>query len=196
MNQVSFSGGSTGPASGMPYPPSSGRGATLKRIPPWLWVLIGVLAAVACIFFLLVMLLVIPTLGNTKKRANEISAISSLHAITQAQFEYESTYVAAGFACDLKALGGESGSGVPTPTAAQLLDNDLASSGYKSGYNFKIASCEKVTVNGTDRITGYQLTAVPAAPGKTGNRGFCTDEAGQIKFDPAGGVNCTQMLGQ
>jgi type IV pilus assembly protein PilA len=47
-----------------------------------------------------------------------------------------------------------------------------------------------------DRYTGYQITAVPETVGKTGNRGFCTDEGGIIKFDPAGGANCTQPLGQ
>jgi type IV pilus assembly protein PilA len=32
--------------------------------------------------------------------------------------------------------------------------------------------------------------------GKTGDRGFCSDQSGIIKFDPAGGTNCTQTLGQ
>jgi type IV pilus assembly protein PilA len=129
-----------------------------------------------------------------KARANEDSAIQSVRTIVQAQMMYASTYPANGYACDLKALGGAAGSGTPTPMAAQLLDNDLASSGHKSGYNFAISDCVKVTVNAADRITGYVLTAVPASPGKTGNRGFCTDESGQIKFDPTGGANCTQTL--
>jgi type IV pilus assembly protein PilA len=128
-------------------------------------------------------------------RDNELAAIKSLREITQAQAEYDSAYPAIGFACGLKSLGGVPGSGAPTSTAAQLLDNDLASSGYKSGYNFKISNCERVTVKGADRITGYLLTAVPASPGKTGNRGFCTDEfGGNPKYDPAGGTNCTQSL--
>lgn len=144
---------------------------------------------------LILMLMAMKTIGSMKIRANEVSAINSLRVITQAEIEYDSTYPANGYACDLKALGGVPGSGIPTPTAAQLLDNDLASSGYKSGYYFKISNCEKVTVNGTDRITGYVLTAVPAAPGKTGNRGFCTDQYGSApKYDPNGGTNCTQSL--
>jgi type IV pilus assembly protein PilA len=32
--------------------------------------------------------------------------------------------------------------------------------------------------------------------GKTGNRGFCSDEFGTIKQDPAGGTNCVQNVGQ
>jgi type IV pilus assembly protein PilA len=53
-----------------------------------------------------------------------------------------------------------------------------------------------VTINGTDRYTGYTVTAVPQTVGKTGDRGFCSDQFGTIKFDPAGGTNCTQSLGQ
>ena len=87
------------------------------------------------------------------------------------------------------------GSGTPTATSSQLLDNDLATTGYKSGYIFKITNCEKVTVSGTERVTGYTLTAVPASVGKTGNRGFCSDQfGGNPKYDPAGGANCTQSL--
>ena len=73
------------------------------------------------------------------------------------------------------------------------MQSDLAS-GIKSGYIFAISNCTKVNLNGTDRITGYQITAVPQTVGKTGNRGFCSDEFGTIKSDPAGGTNCTQPL--
>ena len=45
-------------------------------------------------------------------------------------------------------------------------------------------------------ITGYTVTAVPQTVGKSGDRGFCSDQFGSIKFDPAGGTNCTQSLGQ
>jgi type IV pilus assembly protein PilA len=144
---------------------------------------------------LILMLMAMKTIGGMRIKANELSAINSLRVITQAEIEYDSTYPANGFACDLKALGGVPGTALPTPTSSQLLDNDLASSGYKSGYIFKISNCEKVTVNGTDRITGYQVTAVPAALGKSGNRGFCTDQFGAApKYDPNGGTVCTQSL--
>jgi type IV pilus assembly protein PilA len=144
---------------------------------------------------LILMLMAMKTIGSMKIKANEVSAINSLRVITQAEIEYDSTYPANGYACDLKALGGVPGTALPTPTSSQLLDNDLAASGYKSGYLFKITNCSKVTVNGTDRITGYELTGVPAAVGKSGNRGFCTDQyGGNPKYDPTGGTNCTQSL--
>jgi type IV pilus assembly protein PilA len=143
---------------------------------------------------LILMLMAIPTIGVMKKHANELSAINSLRAITQAEIQYESTYPANGYACTLSSLGGEPGSGAPSPTSAQLIGADLAG-GYKSGYLFNITNCQKVTINGTDKITAYSVTAVPQAVGKTGDRGFCTDQfGGAAKYDPAGGINCTQLL--
>ena len=53
-----------------------------------------------------------------------------------------------------------------------------------------------MTVNGVDRFNSYTITAVPQTVGKTGDRGFCSDQSGIIKYDPAGGTNCTQPLGQ
>jgi type IV pilus assembly protein PilA len=143
---------------------------------------------------LILMLMAIPTMSNMKKMANETSAIQSLRAIQQAEIQYESTYPANGYACTLAALGGDPNAGPPSPTASQLLQGDLTS-GFKSGYTFTISNCTKVTINGTDRINGYTVTAVPQTVGKTGNRGFCTDQfGGAAKYDPAGGTNCTQLL--
>ena len=144
---------------------------------------------------LILMLMAIPTIGGLKKQANEVSAQNSVQVIMKAQMQYESTFPSSGYACSLAALGGDPKSGAPTPAAAQLLQADLAS-GIKSGYIFTIGNCTKVNLNGTDRITGYQITAVPETVGKTGNRGFCSDECGTIKADPAGGANCTQGVGQ
>lgn len=143
---------------------------------------------------LILMLMAIPTIGVMKIHANEISAINSVQAIIKAQIQYETSFPANGFACSLSSLGGDAASGLPTPTSAQLIQADLAA-GYKSGYIFNITNCSKVTVAGTDRITGFEVTAVPEAVGKTGNRGFCSDQnGGSPKYDPAGGTNCTQLL--
>jgi type IV pilus assembly protein PilA len=142
---------------------------------------------------LILMLMAIPTIGGLTRQANETSAIQSIRAIMQAQLQYTSTFPANGYACSLTALGGDPKSGPPSPTSAQMLQGDL-STGIKSGYIFTIGSCTKVNLNGTDRITGYQVTAVPQTVGKSGNRGFCSDEFGTIKADPAGGTNCTQAI--
>ena len=142
---------------------------------------------------LILMLMAIPTIGTMKKYANETSAKNSLQKITQAELQFDSTFPANGYACSMAALGGDSNSGPPTATSAQILQSDL-SSGYKAGYIFSISNCQKVTANGTDRFTSYQVTAVPQTVNKTGDRGYCMDQSGTIKQDPAGGTNCTQPI--
>jgi type IV pilus assembly protein PilA len=141
----------------------------------------------------ILMLIAIPTVGSLKKNANRISAIQSIRAIQQAEMQYESTYPANGYACVLASLGGDPSAGAPSPTSAQILQGDVTS-GFKSGYVLSISNCQKVTVNGTDRVTSYTVTAVPQTVGKTGDSGFCSDQFGTIKSDPTGGTNCTQLV--
>ncbi|WP_263409852.1 type IV pilin protein [Terriglobus tenax] len=139
---------------------------------------------------LILMTLAIPQLTKIRRKANETSAIQSVRAIAQAEQMYQSNYPANGFACSLSALGGEDASGAASPTSAHLLPSDL-SAGVKAGYTFAITNCTKVTVNNTDQYTSYEITAVPQQVGKTGDRGFCSDESQQVKYDPAGGTACT-----
>jgi len=143
----------------------------------------------------ILMLIAIPTVGSLKKKANELSAQKSIQTIMTSENMYESNYPTNGFACSLTALGGDPKSGAPSATAAQLIQPDLAS-GLKSGYIFTITNCTKINTGGTDRITGYSITAIPQTVGSTGDRAYCADQSGIIKFDPAGGTNCTQTLGQ
>jgi type IV pilus assembly protein PilA len=144
---------------------------------------------------LILMLMAIPTVGHLKKMANETSAINSIQVITKAELSYSNLYPVNGYACTLTALGGDPASGPPSAASSQILQQDLVS-GYKSGYIFSVACKEKVTVNGVDRYNSYLATAVPQTVGKTGDRGFCSSDVGTITFDPAGGTNCTQPLGQ
>lgn len=143
---------------------------------------------------IVLMALIIPNALKMVKSANQTSAIQSVRAIGAAEVQYNSAYPANGFACSLAALGGAPGSGAPSAQAAQVLDPALAATGNKSGYMFNITNCSKVTVNNQDMYTGYQITAVPNSVSKTGDRGYCMDENSIIKFDPAGGTNCTQPL--
>ena len=142
---------------------------------------------------LILMLIAIPNFSNMKSQANETSAIQSLRAIYEAQIQYQTNFPANGFAPNLTMLGGSSSSGPPSPQSAQVLDTNLAT-GQKSGYTFAIVNPTKITVNNQDQYTGYEATAVPQAVGKTGHRGFCIDQQGEIKADPTGGTNCTVPL--
>ena len=142
---------------------------------------------------IILMLIAIPNFISMKAQADETSAIQSLRAIYQAQIQYETDFPANGFACSLSSLGGNASAGPPSPQAAQVLQGDLAL-GQKSGYTFNIVNCTKVTVNNQDMYTSYEATAVPQSVGKSGHRGFCIDQAGEIKADPAGGTNCAQPI--
>lgn len=141
---------------------------------------------------LILMTLAIPQLLKVSKTANETSATASVHAIGQAELEYNSAFPDRGFSCTLAALGGAPGT-PPTPDAAEVLDPTVAS-GTKSGYIFNITNCKKVAVNGKDMFTSYEITAVPVSVGHSGDRGYCMDENNILKFDPTGGTNCTQTL--
>jgi type IV pilus assembly protein PilA len=178
------------PGSGLPgrTPPSGAW-----KVPLFVWVLVGVAAFFFLCILLLLALLTIPTMGHMKNQANETAAIQSMRTIQQAELMYSETYPSRGFACSLRALGGEPSAGPPSADAAQVLPSDLAS-GIKSGYIFTIGNCTRVSLSGTERVTGYTIIAIPKNPGKTGNRGFCGDESGVIKYDPTGGTQCVQPL--
>jgi type IV pilus assembly protein PilA len=151
---------------------------------------------IAISIILILMLMAMPAVGGMKKHANETSAVNSVQTIATAEIMYASSYPAKGFTCSLAALGGDPTSGPPTPTAAQLIQPDLAS-GYKSGYTFNITNCAKTSGSGSDYVKGYMVTAVPETVGRTGDRGFCIDQnGGSPKYDPAGGTDCRQLLQQ
>ena len=128
---------------------------------------------------IILMLIAIPNFISMKASANETSAMQSLRAIYQAQIQYQTSFPANGFACSLPALGGNA---------------SALATGQKSGYTFNIVNCTKVTVNNQDMYTSYEVTAVPQAVGKSGHKGFCIDQAGEIKADLSGGTNCTQSI--
>ena len=113
----------------------------------------------------------IPNITRIKRQGNETSAIQSIRAIVAAELQYQQTYPANGYACSLAALGGD-----------------------KSGYTFALVNCNKVTINNQDQYTSYDITAVPQKIGNTGDRGFCSDDSQQVKYDPKGGTACTQPI--
>ena len=143
---------------------------------------------------LIIMAFAVPQMLKVKKTADEDSAIQTMRTIGSAEASYNSAYPGTGFACPLTALGGDPKSGAPSAQAAQLIDPALATSGQKSGYTFTVTCGSKVTVSNQDMYTSYELTGVPQTVGKTGDRGYCSDENNIIKFDPAGGTNCTQSI--
>lgn len=94
--------------------------------------------------------------------AHETAAIKTLNTIHQAELGYNSQF--GRFAQNLTEMGPPA-SGPDGPAAAGLIPKKLAD-GKSSGYVF--------TVTGTP--TGYSITAVPEAFGRTGSKCFFSDE--------------------
>jgi type IV pilus assembly protein PilA len=138
------------------------------------------------------MLIGFPTYRKVMKSTRELSAKKSMQTIQQAEMMYQQSYPSKGYACNLMYLGGDP-SKPPSATASEMLPEELAK-GDKDGYIFTVTNCVKNTLNGSDRVDGYTLTAVPEVVGKTGDLGFCSDEGGVLKQDPAGGVNCAENV--
>jgi type IV pilus assembly protein PilA len=149
--------------------------------------LIELLIVVAII--LIIAAIAIPNLLRSRIAANESSAVGSIRTLNTAEVTYSSTYPDLGFTCTLSRLGPPSGSASATSTSAGLIDSVLAS-GTKSGYTFALTGC---TAAGSSTIVvTYNSQGVPVAIGQTGQRAFCSDQSGVIKYDSAGsGTTCT-----
>jgi type IV pilus assembly protein PilA len=144
--------------------------------------LIELLIVVAII--LIIAAIAIPNLRQARITANETSAVGSLRTINVAEIAYSSTYPTVGFTCSLTALASPSGSTSQSSASAGLIDSGL-SSGSKAGYSFALMGCG----SSAPAVT-YQSGAAPASPGLTGQRYFCSDSSGVIKYEGSGISSC------
>jgi type IV pilus assembly protein PilA len=132
--------------------------------------LIELLIVVAII--LIIAAIAIPNLIRSKMAADEASAVASLRTINTGEVTYNTTYP--GTFATLVSLGpGGATCGTPAVGAACLIDNLLSSASTvalaKSGYTFKVTA-------GAAGTGTYTSEAEPASQGKTGTRGFCSDQ--------------------
>jgi type IV pilus assembly protein PilA len=141
---------------------------------------------VAVIPILIIAAIAIPNLLRARMAANEASAVSALRVIATAQQTYSAQLPARGFACDLSMLGpgADGGSG---SSKVNLIDATLAR-GLKNGYRFRITHCAP----GDGVVTQYRATASPVVAGNTGNRSFCVDETGSIRFSRDATTDCDE----
>lgn len=170
--------------------------------------LIELLIVVAII--LIIAAIAIPNLLRSRMAAYEASAVESLRTINTTAVTFYSTY-GDGYPPTLGVLGGPAGATVATCGSTLLIDSTLSGQGgaqdpaIKSGYNFHI-------FKGTIAITpvpngcsagysdGYVAVAWPVSVGTTGQRSFCTDATGTIRFDTTGteaapvGVSCPSTI--
>jgi type IV pilus assembly protein PilA len=143
--------------------------------------LIELLIVVAII--LIIAAIAIPNLLRSKIAANESSAVGSVRTIGTAQVTYSSAW-GTGYAVTLANLGG------PTPCTAAaatacLIDPLLSVAPFtKSGYVF--ASTGTLLVNNV--YNGFETSATPSVVGTTGQRAFCDDQTGVVRFDASGAI--------
>jgi type IV pilus assembly protein PilA len=148
--------------------------------------LIELLIVVAII--LIIAAIAIPNLLRSRMAANEASAVGSIRTMNTAAITFSSTY-GDGFPPSLAVLGG---TGAVTCKNSELLDSVL-SAGVKSGYNFALqpglVAVTTIPAGCTAGFSdGYVVTATPVTVGTTGQRAFCSDASGVIRFNPTGAV--------
>lgn len=127
---------------------------------------------------LVISAIAIPSYLRSRMQANEASAVSSIRMINTAAVTYSSTYVDVGFPTALSNLGGAAPC-TATPTTACLIEDTLAQ-GTKSGYSFVW------TGDGNTPSVSYTINGTPLNVGASGQRMFCSDQAGVIRFDASG----------
>lgn len=140
--------------------------------------LIELLIVVAII--LIIAAIAIPNLLRSRMAANEASAVSAVRAITTAEHAYFQAYPDVGFTCSLVNLGPPPTGQPYNTTGAGILDAVVAT-GTKSGYSFGLSNC-----TGTPVISSYTSIAQPVNVGGTGQRAFCSDASGVMRFSDDG----------
>jgi type IV pilus assembly protein PilA len=141
--------------------------------------LIELLIVVAII--LIIAAIAIPNLLRSRIAANEAAAVGALRTLNTAETTYQTTYPDIGYNCTITSLG--PGNNTVSSNSAGLIDATLAT-GMKSGYTFNYPPpnspyCLQTSSGLT--IT-YAFGADPTTPGQTGQRYFCSDQSGAIKY--------------
>lgn len=131
---------------------------------------------------LIISAIAVPNFLRSRQRANEASAVASIRGINTAAVTYSLTYPNLGYPTTLATLGGANPC-TASSTQACLID-DFIAQGIKSGYSFVWAG------DGAVPSVTYTITGTPQVVGSSGQRMFCTDQTGVIRYDPTGS-GCT-----
>jgi type IV pilus assembly protein PilA len=128
---------------------------------------------------LIIAAIAIPNLLRARIAANEASAVESLRSVATTNTQYYTTY-GIGYAASLATLGGASPC-VASAASACMLDVVLTT-GAKSGYTF--VALPNTPIAGVN--TGYEANATPQNIGTTGQRSFCADQTGVLRYNTTG----------
>ena len=139
--------------------------------------LVELLIVVAII--LIIAAIAIPNLMNSKRVANEASAVESLRTIDTGETTYAASCPDIGFSASLKELN----TGALCINGKNIIDNILggADPSSKAGYVFTYAPIAAGGLN-----TAYTATGLPSTVGVTGQRGFYTDQTDVVRYSTDG----------
>ena len=140
--------------------------------------LIELLIVVAII--LIIAAIAIPNLLRARMAANESSAVGSVRTVNTAQVTYYSTW-GQGYALTNATLGGAAGCVAAAATAC-LIDPVLTV-GTKSGY---LVTTVGAPADAAGISETFEVNATPTAVGTTGQRAFCSDQSGVIRYNLTG----------
>lgn len=147
--------------------------------------LIELLLVVAVI--MIIAAIAVPNFIRSRMRANEASAVASLRVINTSAITYAMTYPTQGYPAFLTTLGGANPC-TASSTQSCLIDDVLAQ-GVKSGYSFAW------TGDGLTPSVNFAITGTPQVVGTSGQRMFCTDQTGVIRYDSSGsGCNNASLV--
>jgi type IV pilus assembly protein PilA len=136
--------------------------------------LIELLIVVAII--LIIAAIAIPNLLKSKMAANESSAVGSVRTINTGEVTYAAGCPNIGYSATLVELN----TGGICPAGLNIIDNVLGgAAGVKSGYAFTYTPG---AVDASGLVNLYQIVAVPAVIGTTGQRGFYSDQSGVVRY--------------
>ena len=140
-----------------------------------LMIVVAIIAIIAAI--------AIPNLLRARMSANEASATGAMRTLSTGQVAFQTAAFVDGDGDGvgdygtLLQLSDPDGAGATPPFIDAVLGG-----GAKHGYNFTGA----VVAGSATTLPAYTVTAIPAAPGRTGYRQFFVDESGVIRFTADG----------
>ena len=143
--------------------------------------LIELLIVVAII--LIIAAIAIPNLLRARISANDAAAAATIRTMNTAEVTFSTTYVSAGYAASLTALGPNATTcTAPTATGACLLDNVVgcaAAAGpcAKGGYNYYLVSSAA-----GPPVPDYTASAGPLG-NSTGSSNYCSNPDAVVRFN-------------
>jgi type IV pilus assembly protein PilA len=139
-------------------------------------------ALVVVMVILIIAAIAVPSMLQSKMKANEAAAVATMRTILTAETLYATEYPEVGYASSLAVLG-PNGSDCSSPDAKHscIIMDDALLSGLKSGYVFEILG------DGNKPAGSFSVSATPQSSAASGRCSFGSNETGSIFKIPTSG---------